>query len=311
MPAAPTTRAPLALEASYRAHLTRRVKALHALVMARLGPLLAGDPTRAQCLRAVDGARSAAAKQGANVAWLAKYSRAVARNVGGQVDKSLAKIRRQPSDPKWATAARPDWVAESADWTRDLDAKYLDQVAATIDRWFDAGHGRQDDAGFGRFSMQGTGNSPLEQAIRERARVAAARAAFIARQQTAQIATAVTRAGHEAAGVTSFRWSTMRDERVRPAHRDLEGRVFAWDSPPSEGLPGTAINCRCTALPAPDGPEAMYADSRTDALAVRRDDGGHVLAVSALAAYDLAEATGGVVLWRGHEFTAQEWATAV
>lgn len=61
------------------------------------------------------------------------------------------------------------------------------------------------------------------------------------------------------AGVTEYMWLTRRDERVRPAHRALDGKVYAWSDPPplkadvsTNGLdcyPGEDINCRC--VPAP------------------------------------------------------------
>jgi hypothetical protein len=46
-----------------------------------------------------------------------------------------------------------------------------------------------------------------------------------------------------------FVWRTSRDERVRDEHDDLDGESFAWESPPAEGIPGEAINCRCSAEP--------------------------------------------------------------
>jgi SPP1 gp7 family putative phage head morphogenesis protein len=36
---------------------------------------------------------------------------------------------------------------------------------------------------------------------------------------------------------------------VRPEHEVLDGVVFEWSDPPSEGIPGEPINCRCTAEP--------------------------------------------------------------
>jgi len=44
-----------------------------------------------------------------------------------------------------------------------------------------------------------------------------------------------------------YKWVTMHDNRVRPAHQEREGRIFAWDDPPSDGHPGWAIRCRCSA----------------------------------------------------------------
>lgn len=45
----------------------------------------------------------------------------------------------------------------------------------------------------------------------------------------------------------AFEWVTMGDNKVRPAHRALSGKVFKLDNPPSEGMPGEPYNCRCVA----------------------------------------------------------------
>ena len=48
-------------------------------------------------------------------------------------------------------------------------------------------------------------------------------------------------------GVSWYRWRTSKDERVRRTHRVLEGSLQRWDHEPSEGHPGYAVQCRCTA----------------------------------------------------------------
>jgi hypothetical protein len=60
------------------------------------------------------------------------------------------------------------------------------------------------------------------------------------------------------AGSARYIWTTMRDERVRQLHRELEGTVQRWDSPPLAGLPAffghpgeAAGPCRCQAFPLP------------------------------------------------------------
>lgn len=50
-------------------------------------------------------------------------------------------------------------------------------------------------------------------------------------------------------GIDSYRWRTKGDSRVRPTHASNEGRVFSWGNPPATGHPGTAHNCRCSAIP--------------------------------------------------------------
>jgi hypothetical protein len=44
--------------------------------------------------------------------------------------------------------------------------------------------------------------------------------------------------------IETYRWRTMRDERVRDTHRALEGTIRTWDQYPR---PGQEENCRCWA----------------------------------------------------------------
>jgi hypothetical protein len=59
----------------------------------------------------------------------------------------------------------------------------------------------------------------------------------------------------QAAGVSRYIWTTMRDSRVRALHVALEGTVQRWDDPPLAGLPdfhghpGDANECRCQPFP--------------------------------------------------------------
>jgi SPP1 gp7 family putative phage head morphogenesis protein len=82
--------------------------------------------------------------------------------------------------------------------------------------------------------------------IEERAGVAASRAETVARDQTLRFNRELTKERHRDAGVTQFEWSTSMDERVRPEHQALEGKVFDWANPPEEI---DDINCRCTQVP--------------------------------------------------------------
>lgn len=83
--------------------------------------------------------------------------------------------------------------------------------------------------------------------IAERFDVAQSRANLIARDQIGKLYGQINQARQVAAGVTRFIWRTSGDERVRSEHADLDGESFEWDSPPAEGIPGQAINCRCGA----------------------------------------------------------------
>lgn len=53
-----------------------------------------------------------------------------------------------------------------------------------------------------------------------------------------------------AVGIHAYRWTTEHDIHVRRLHRELNGQIFRWDTPhPTEGHPGDAWGCRCTAKP--------------------------------------------------------------
>ena len=73
------------------------------------------------------------------------------------------------------------------------------------------------------------------------------RTKVIAQNQISTLHAQVQSARARAVGVTEFTWRTQGDSRVRPAHRSLEGTKHSYAEPPSEGLPGTPINCRCWA----------------------------------------------------------------
>lgn len=89
------------------------------------------------------------------------------------------------------------------------------------------------------------------------------RAKLIARDQTAKFVSSVNEIRQQDAGIESYIWRNMQDERVvgnpgglypkgNARHRDhwsREGKEFKWSEPPSDGHPGEAIQCRCFAEP--------------------------------------------------------------
>ena len=82
----------------------------------------------------------------------------------------------------------------------------------------------------------------------ERFGVSESRAALIARDQTLKLNGQLNRSKQQAAGISQYRWSTSRDERVRETHQALEGSTHSWDvPPPGTGHPGDDYQCRCTA----------------------------------------------------------------
>lgn len=76
------------------------------------------------------------------------------------------------------------------------------------------------------------------------------RAKLIARDQVAKANSDLNQLRQQQVGVEEYEWSSSRDERVRPLHKELNGRTFRWDQPgPDGGLhPGQPIQCRCVAI---------------------------------------------------------------
>lgn len=88
-----------------------------------------------------------------------------------------------------------------------------------------------------------------------------ARAKFIARQETSLMMTKFKETRYLKAGVKEYKWGCVtgtKNHPVRPAHRALQGKIFAWEKPPvttslgepeRRNNPGQDYNCRCFALP--------------------------------------------------------------
>lgn len=92
--------------------------------------------------------------------------------------------------------------------------------------------------------------SELQVVLKEALGVSDSRAQLIARDQTSKVTADLNQIRHEQAGVDTYIWRTSQDERVRPRHRDLEGKVYKYGEPTGaeEGLPpGQPIRCRCIA----------------------------------------------------------------
>ncbi len=75
------------------------------------------------------------------------------------------------------------------------------------------------------------------------------RARLIARDQIGKLDGQLTRQKQVEAGIQGYVWRGALDARERPSHVAREGVKFRWDSPPPDGHPGQAIQCRCTAEP--------------------------------------------------------------
>ena len=83
-----------------------------------------------------------------------------------------------------------------------------------------------------------------------------AKAKFLARQETSLLMSKFQQSRFQEGGVEEYRWSGADDERERPDHRKLNGKIFRFKSPPitnrktgARNNPGEDYNCRCIAVP--------------------------------------------------------------
>jgi len=102
---------------------------------------------------------------------------------------------------------------------------------------------------------QGMPVKQLERLLKDRLGIAKRRAQLIARDQVSKYSGDVTKHNQTSSGITQYQWMTSRDERVRPEHRSLDGKIFNWDKPPvsdksgSRYHPRQGFRCRCDAIP--------------------------------------------------------------
>ena len=86
--------------------------------------------------------------------------------------------------------------------------------------------------------------------INKNTKVGQSRAKFIARDQTSKLTGDLNVQRNLNIGVQKYKWSATMDNRTRQTHRENDGKVFRYDTPPANtGHPGHDYNCRCTALP--------------------------------------------------------------
>lgn len=78
---------------------------------------------------------------------------------------------------------------------------------------------------------------------------AESRAKLIARDQTAKMNGTLNRVRQQNLGIDQYEWSASNDERTRPMHANLDGKIFSWDRPPvtnedgDENHPGEDFAC--------------------------------------------------------------------
>jgi len=103
--------------------------------------------------------------------------------------------------------------------------------------------------------------------IQDRYNISKNKASFLARQETALLTSNIQKQNMLRAGIDYYMWDSSRDSKVRPAHAELNKKIFKFsDLPPivnektkARAHPGEDYNCRCVARPIVVGIENLRA----------------------------------------------------
>lgn len=133
-------------------------------------------------------------------------------------------------------------IMDNAHWIQTMPETIANRVAAKVAR--EAEEGKRPE-------------EIVDEVLQLYPRMTRAHAKLIARTETSKASTALTEARCASAGIHWYIWRSSEDERVRSAHRLMDGLIISWDEPASperlarepvtHGLyhPGNIFNCRC------------------------------------------------------------------
>ncbi len=109
-------------------------------------------------------------------------------------------------------------------------------------------------------TLRGQRAGNLVKTIQETQGVSKTKAKFLARQETSLLMSKMRETRFKDIGVVRYRWTGADDERERPDHKVLNGKIFTWDQPPitnrttgARNNPGEDYGCRCLAVPILEG----------------------------------------------------------
>ena len=139
------------------------------------------------------------------------------------------------------------WVSENVRMIKSIPNETLSSMREIISDGFKKGKTATD----------------ISKDIQKAYSVSRKKAQSLARDQVATLNAEISELQQRDAGCSKYKWSTSKDRRVRPCHRDLDGKIFSWDDPPEMWYetkagrvytgrrchPGKDFLCRCVAIP--------------------------------------------------------------
>lgn len=159
------------------------------------------------------------------------YSKVVQRKGTAQMKAGIMALNPLQDNAKLREYTMSK-VIENTNLIKTLRQRYIDQTKADIYRTISSGGGVSD----------------LAHSITSRTAMTLRHADLIATDQTGKIVSQIDAYRNQSTGSTRYIWRSMEDDRVRPKHRELDGKEFKYDDPNGgdDGqLPGEPIRCRC------------------------------------------------------------------
>lgn len=137
------------------------------------------------------------------------------------LEKALELIYLQMKS--FLNATKDLWVKENMQLITNVKTQYFERIENIISNAI----------------RNGTTYAEVSEQITKQTGLSLNRSRLIARDQIGTLNGQITKQRQTSAGITKYRWSTSKDERVRPSHKVREGKIFR-NKPPFDGHPGMA-----------------------------------------------------------------------
>ena len=156
------------------------------------------------------------------------------------------KVRMFDADPKLKQLLQ-EWTSENIKLIKSIPTQYFDKLQGII----------SDSV------INGTAKEEVAKSINKLYKRTQARAELISTDQIGKLNGQLMKYRQQNLGLKYYKWNTVKDSRVRKAHAEREGKLFAWEvkdagkviqgqyvrRTPQDGPPGIPIRCRCLAQP--------------------------------------------------------------
>jgi SPP1 gp7 family putative phage head morphogenesis protein len=107
-----------------------------------------------------------------------------------------------------------------------------------------------------KLAMAGNRAEYIAKVIKDSYGVSKNKAKFLAKQESSLLLAKMREERYTSVGAVKYKWSGSMDARERQDHKDLEGKIFFFDSPPvvdkatgRRANPSEDFGCRCVAIP--------------------------------------------------------------